>query len=75
MEELLKYITQKLASKPKSVEISKSEEDSQVTFTIKLDDEDKGKIIGKGGKNIKAIRDILSIIARQEQKRVFLKVE
>lgn len=75
MEELLKHILQKLSSKPKKIKIDKQEEDLLMTFTITLDDEDKGKIIGKSGRNIKAIRDILSILARQKQKRVYLKVE
>lgn len=75
MEQLLKYILEKLVSTSDKIKIEKKEEDSQIIFTITLDDEDKGRIIGKGGRNIKAIRDILVIIAKQNRQRVFLKVE
>ncbi|MFC1780091.1 KH domain-containing protein [Patescibacteria group bacterium] len=75
MEDLLKYILEKLATKPDKVKIEKKEEGSEVIFNIDADDDDKGKIIGKGGGNIKAIRTILAIIARKEEKRVYLNVE
>ena len=75
MEELLKFILKKIATKPDKIEIQKEEENNEVKFLIKIDEEDKGRIIGKNGNNIKSIRLILSILARKEEKRVFLKVE
>ncbi|MBU0976775.1 MAG: KH domain-containing protein [Patescibacteria group bacterium] len=75
MEDLLKYILEQIASSPEKIKVERSDEEAATVFTINAKDEDKGKIIGKGGKNIKAIRDIVSIIARKENKRVFLKVE
>jgi len=75
MEELLKYILQNLVSKPEKISISKKEEGADITFIIQVDDEDKGKIIGKGGRNIKAIRDILVVLAKRSQQKVFLKIE
>lgn len=54
--------------------ISESEDQMGTVFTIEIPEEYRGKLIGKAGRNIKAIRDILSIVARQEQKRVFIKV-
>ena len=75
MEELLKYIIEKLVSKPKKVKIERIDEEFGTTFQIDLDDEDKGRIIGKGGSNIKAIREILAIIAKREGQRVFLKID
>jgi predicted RNA-binding protein YlqC (UPF0109 family) len=75
MEDLLKYLLEKLATKPKEINIDKKEEDQNIIFTIRAADEDKGKFIGKGGVNIKALRSILAIIAKRENKRVFLNVE
>lgn len=76
MEDLLKYILAQLVTEPDKVTVDKvEEEESEVVFSIDAEDKDKGRIIGKGGKNIKAIRDIISIIARKENKRVYLKVE
>lgn len=74
MKELLSYILNALCEKPEKIEIEESSEDENITFNITIDDEDKGRIIGKGGLNIKAIREILAIIAKRENKRVFLKI-
>ncbi|MDD3647603.1 MAG: KH domain-containing protein [Candidatus Dojkabacteria bacterium] len=75
MKDLLVYILEQITLSPEKVSVSESEDEGATVFSINAEDEDKGRIIGKGGKNIKAIRDIISVIARKENKRVFLKVE
>ena len=75
MEELLKFILNKIATKPDKVKVEKEEENNEIKFIISIDEVDKGRIIGKNGSNIKSIRLILSILANKENKRVFLKVE
>lgn len=75
MKKLLEYILKNLVSEPKKIDISEEVEDSTFIYTIKASDEDKGKIIGKNGRVIKAIRDLLTIIARKEEKRVMLRVD
>jgi predicted RNA-binding protein YlqC (UPF0109 family) len=75
MEELLKLLIENIIENPDKLKIEKEEQGGEVTFNINADDSDKGKIIGKGGGNIKALRTILSIIARKEDKRVYLNVE
>jgi len=57
------------------VTISKEEtEDGLITFYIKPNSEDAGILIGKGGKVIKSISQILKIKATLMKKRVILKV-
>lgn len=75
MQELLQYILEKLSEKPEKVNIQKEEDEFGITFSITADEEDKGRLIGKGGANIKAIRNILAILAKQKGQRVFLKIE
>lgn len=75
MEKLLEYILKRIVKKPEKVDIKREEENNEVRFLIQIDDDDKGRIIGKNGTNIKSIRLILSILARRENKKVFLKVE
>lgn len=75
MLELLHYIIAQIVSDPKSVKIETVEEDKDnITFMLHLPEEERGVIIGKGGMNIRAIRNILSIIAKRENKRVYIKV-
>jgi Predicted RNA-binding protein (contains KH domain) len=74
MEELLKFIISSILTE-KNVAISKEEtEDGLITFYIKPNPEDAGILIGKGGKVIKSISQILKIKATLMKKRVILKV-
>jgi len=74
MEELLKFIISSILPE-KNVAISKEEtEDGLITFYIKPNPEDAGILIGKGGKIIKSISQILKIKATLMKKRVILKV-
>jgi predicted RNA-binding protein YlqC (UPF0109 family) len=74
MEELLKFIISSIIP-GKDVTISKEEtEDGLITFYIKPNSEDAGILIGKGGKVIKSISQILKIKATLMKKRVILKV-
>ena len=43
-----------------------------MNLTIKVAAEDMGRIIGKNGKVIKAIRNIMKIPAMKENKKVFV---
>ncbi|QLG69380.1 MAG: hypothetical protein CH104c_0148 [Candidatus Woesebacteria bacterium] len=74
MEELLKFIISSIIP-GKDVTISKEEtEDGLITFYIKPNSEDAGILIGKGGKVIKSISQILKIKATLMKKRIILKV-
>lgn len=77
MQELLKYVLQNIVNNPKEIEIEKiidPEDPTFVTYNIKANDEDRGIIIGKQGHTISSIRDILSIKAIKENKKVRLNI-
>lgn len=75
MLELLHYIISQIVSDPSTVKIETQEEDKDnIVFMLNLPEEERGVVIGKGGMNIRAIRNILSIIAKRENKRVYIKV-
>lgn len=74
MEELLKFIISSIIP-GKDVTINKEEaEGDLITFYIKPNPEDAGILIGKEGKVIKAISQILKIKATLMKKRVIIKV-
>jgi predicted RNA-binding protein YlqC (UPF0109 family) len=80
MKDLLEYILKTIVNNPKEVEVtvdeptaeSMSPEEAIAVVHVKVNEEDKGLIIGKQGKTINAIRTLLAIKARQ---KVVLKVE
>lgn len=74
MSELLKFILENALPDEAEFQIDEGRDDQGIIFTITLPEEYRGQIIGKAGKNIKAIRDVLSIIARQHNERVFIKI-
>ena len=77
MEELLNLILSRIVNNPDQVSVeekSDPEDPTFVTYLISAADEDKGIIIGKGGHTISAIRDVLSIKAVQEKKKVRLEI-
>lgn len=77
MQQLLETILKDIVQYPDdiSVEEQTHEEDPTfVTYLISANDEDKGVIIGKSGRTISAIRDVLSIKAVRENKKVRLEI-
>jgi predicted RNA-binding protein YlqC (UPF0109 family) len=59
-DEFLRYVVQKLVEYPDEVVINHREEGGKTTYLLSLRQGDVGRLIGKGGATIKAIRDLLS---------------
>mgnify|MGYP001614616490 CR=1 FL=1 len=70
MKDVLLYMVQQIVLEPEKVTIEEKTVDSQVDFYISSAQEDIGRIIGKKGKIIKALRRVLGIMAVKEGKRV-----
>jgi len=75
MEELIKYILNKIVDHPDDLKIESLQNEESVTITAKLNPEDMGKVIGKGGKTINSIRSLVKILALKDQKRFNFNVE
>ncbi len=75
MEKLLEFLVKSIVNKPEEVEITESSDEIGKVMIIKLAEEDKAFVIGKSGRNIKAIRDICSIISKKNGEKVFIKIE
>ena len=73
MEELLKTLLAPLVKKPKSIRIDREEDQNNIKFTISVPRDDIAKVIGREGKMIKAIKNLLKIRAIKEN--VFVSVE
>ncbi|MBI2195894.1 MAG: KH domain-containing protein [Candidatus Levybacteria bacterium] len=69
MKQTLEYIVSSILS-TKKVKVEEIEEDGITNFTVHVDKDNMGKIIGKEGKVIRAIRTVMRIPAIKEGKRV-----
>lgn len=77
MKDLLEMILKEIAHHPDDINIEEVVDDTDplfVRFLITANDEDKGLIIGKSGQTISALRDVLSIKAVRENKKVRLEI-
>ena len=72
MRDVLSQIISSIVEKPDEVEVKEEEQDGVVNFTITVAKEDMGKIIGKGGKVIRAIRTVMKIPAIKNNKKIFV---
>ena len=70
MKKALEYIISSIVESPKEVEITENEENGIINFTIKVATSDMGRIIGKNGKVIRSIRNIIKIPAIKQNKKI-----
>jgi predicted RNA-binding protein YlqC (UPF0109 family) len=75
MKEFVEYIAKHLVDNPESVIVEETtSEDKKINLTLKVKQEDVGKVIGKKGKTAIAMRTLLTAIAAKEGKRVMLEI-
>ena len=74
MKELVEYIAKTLVDHPEELHITEIEGERTIVFELRCNPEDVGKIIGKSGKTIGAIRTLLSTVAARQNRRAVLEV-
>ena len=59
MKEILEYIAKELVEHPDAVEVTEAPRERSVQLQLRVDPEDMGKVIGKGGRTVRAIRTVM----------------
>ena len=72
MKDILEYIIKGIVEKDDKVEIAEEENQGIVNLTVSVDPEDMGRVIGKEGKVIKAIRNVMRIPAMKQNKKIYI---
>jgi predicted RNA-binding protein YlqC (UPF0109 family) len=70
MKDTLQFIVSSIVDKADAVHIDEQEAEDITNLIITVDKEDMGKIIGKEGKVIRSIRNIMKIKAMKSGKRI-----
>lgn len=70
MRELVEYLTQSLVSEPDAVAVEEVESGRVVVYEVTVAEDDVGKIIGRQGKVIRAIRTVVKAAATRAGTRV-----
>ncbi len=74
MKELIEQIAKAIVEKPEDVQVRGIEGENAVVIELRVAKDDIGKVIGKRGKTITAMRTILNATRAQKRKRQVLEV-
>ena len=74
LENLLLVLARSIVEEPEKVEVSGTETDSRVDLELRVAPEDMGKVIGRGGRTIRAIRTVVKAASVKFEKRVNVEV-
>ena len=74
MKELIEYVVKTLVDHPDEIRIAEIVGERTIVFELRCHPEDVGKVIGKSGKTVGAIRTLLSTVAARQNKRAVLEV-
>ena len=70
MKDTLHFIVSAIVDNPDAVVIEEHEEDGFTNLVISVDPADMGKVIGKEGKVIRSIRNIMKVKAMKSDIRI-----
>ena len=74
MKELIEYVVKTLVDHPDELRIAEIEGERTVVFELRCHPDDVGKVIGKSGKTVGALRTLLSTVAARQNRRAMLEV-
>ena len=74
MKELLTYIVQNLVEKPDEVSVTEREANGETVFEVRVADGDMGKVIGRQGRIVKEILNLIKAVAQRNGKKVSVEI-
>ncbi len=74
-EELIKFLAQTLVEQPEEVQVLAKDLRRSTVLKLVVAAEDTGRVIGKQGRVANAMRVLLNVAARDEQKPVILEID
>ena len=74
MKDILEYIIRELVVKKDAVNINEERDGNFIRYTVQVDKDDFGKVIGHEGKIAKSIRAIMGAIATLKEVKVVVDI-
>lgn len=74
LKELIEFVARALVDHPDQVEVAEISGEQTIVLELKVAKEDLGKVIGKQGRTVKAMRAILSAASSKLRKRADLEI-
>lgn len=73
-EAFLRYVLESVVDDRDALVITSKVDELGVLLTVKVSDNDMGKLIGKGGQTVKALRTLLRLLGSSGSQRINLKI-
>jgi predicted RNA-binding protein YlqC (UPF0109 family) len=74
MKELIEFIAKQIVNSPDDVVVTEETSDSEITLKLQVADEDKGRVIGKQGRIVQAMRTLLRVKAAKQSIKATLEI-
>ncbi len=75
MKEFIEFIAKQLVDNPDKVSVDEITPDEHtIELTLKVDESDIGKVIGKHGNTVNAMRALLAAVGGKEHRGITLKI-
>ena len=75
MKEFIEFIAKQLVDKPDNVIVEETTPDENtIEVTLKVDNSDIGKVIGMQGRNLSAMRTLLTAVGAKEHHSAILQI-
>ncbi len=74
LKDLVEYLAKALVDSPDDVEVAEIAGEQTVVLELRVAKDDLGKVIGKQGRTVKAMRAILSAASSKVRKRADLEI-
>ena len=72
MKQVLETIIKNIVENQEAVSINEKEEADKITYEVKVDNKDMGRVIGKQGKVANSIRTLMKALGSKEKKKVVI---
>lgn len=73
--EFVRYVLEQVCENKSDIQLTEVEDDRGFLITVSVAEADMGRLIGREGQTVSAMRTLLSVISAKQGKRFFLKVD
>ena len=74
MKQFIEFVAKSVVDHPNEVSVTEAESDQTLILELRCNKEDAGKIIGRGGRTIKALRTLLVTAGAKQGVRAVLEL-
>jgi predicted RNA-binding protein YlqC (UPF0109 family) len=74
MRELVEFLVRSLVADPEAVQVEEFEENGDIVLEVTVAEDDVGRVIGRQGRIVQAVRTVAKAAAAREGRRVIVDV-